>query len=120
MGDFLCPNCGQQLAFENSLCLSCGGALGFALDERALLVIASGDESEHGGAVDSSQYRLCANLHVAKGNWLIKVNPGTGAAVELWPVVHADPRPPQRHRHCSVGRVRRRREGQAAAGGRAA
>ena len=36
MGDFLCPNCGQQLAFENSLRLSCGGALGFVLDERAL------------------------------------------------------------------------------------
>jgi len=83
MGDFLCPNRGQQLAFENSVCLSCGGALGFALDERALLVIASGDESVHGGAVDSSQYQLCANLHVAECNWLVKVNPGTGAAVEL-------------------------------------
>jgi hypothetical protein len=83
MRDFLCPNCGQQLAFENSVCLSCGGALGFALDERALLVIASGDESEHVGAVDSSQYQLCANLHVAECNWLVKVIPGTGVAAEL-------------------------------------
>jgi len=34
MRDFTCPNCGQHLAFENSMCLSCGGALGFSLDER--------------------------------------------------------------------------------------
>ena len=26
MRDFLCPNCGQHLAFENSVCLSCGSA----------------------------------------------------------------------------------------------
>ena len=43
MRDFNCPNCGQRLAFENSLCLSCGSRLGFSLDDMALLVIASGD-----------------------------------------------------------------------------
>ena len=26
MRDFICPNCGQHLAFENSVCLSCGSA----------------------------------------------------------------------------------------------
>jgi hypothetical protein len=83
MRDFICPNCGQHLAFENSVCLSCGGALGFSLDDMALLVIASGDESEHGGAVDSSQYQLCANRLVAECNWLVKVNPGMGAVAEL-------------------------------------
>ena len=48
-----CPNCGQRLAFENSLCLSCGSSLGFSLEDMALLVIAPGEESEHAGAVDS-------------------------------------------------------------------
>ncbi len=43
MRDFHCPNCGQRLAFENSACLSCGSALGFSLDQMALLVIAKGD-----------------------------------------------------------------------------
>jgi zinc-ribbon domain len=33
--------CGQHLAFKNSLCLSCGSALGFSLDEGVLLVIAA-------------------------------------------------------------------------------
>src|SRR6478672_9816246 len=67
MRDFLCPNGGQHLAFENSVCLSCGSALGFSLDERALLVINSG------------QYHLCANLHVAECNWLVKVKSGVSA-----------------------------------------
>jgi hypothetical protein len=41
----------------------------------ALLVIASGADSEHGGAVDSSQFRLCANLHLAECNWLVEKGP---------------------------------------------
>ena len=75
MRDFICPNCGQRLAFENSLCLSCGSRLGFSLDDMALLVIASGADSEHGGAVDSSKYQLCANLHLAECNWLVEKGP---------------------------------------------
>jgi hypothetical protein len=82
MRDFLCPNCGQHLAFENSVCLSCGSALGFSLDDMALLVISPGEDSEHGGAVDSSQYQLCANRHVAECNWLVQVKPGMGAVAE--------------------------------------
>jgi hypothetical protein len=73
--DFICPNCGQHLAFENSICLACGSRLGFSLDDMAFLVIASGAESEHGGAVDASEYQLCANLHAAECNWLVRVAP---------------------------------------------
>jgi hypothetical protein len=75
MRDFICPNCGQHLAFENSVCLNCGSALGFSLQDRALLVIASGDESDHGGAVDADEYQLCANLHLAECNWLVEKGP---------------------------------------------
>jgi hypothetical protein len=73
--DFTCPNCGQRLTFENSICLNCRSKLGFSIDDRALLVIVPGPESEHAGAVDESQYRLCANLHVAECNWLVKKGP---------------------------------------------
>jgi hypothetical protein len=75
MRDFICPNCGQRLAFENSVCLSCKSKLGFSLAERAFLVITEGSDSEHGGAVDASEYQLCANLHLAKCNWLVEVEP---------------------------------------------
>jgi hypothetical protein len=77
MRDFHCPNCGQRLTFENSACLSCGSALGFSLDQMALLVIANGDDSEHAGAVHADDYQLCANLHLAECNWLVpKHHPG--------------------------------------------
>jgi hypothetical protein len=79
MRDFHCPNCGQRLAFENSKCLKCSSALGFSLDDGALLVIARGEDSAHGGAVDASEYRLCANLYSAKCNWLVKASAGRGA-----------------------------------------
>ena len=49
MRDFHCPNCGQRLAFENSTCLNCGSALGFSLEQMALLVISKGDANEHAG-----------------------------------------------------------------------
>ncbi|GAB5900881.1 zinc-binding metallopeptidase family protein [Mycolicibacterium mageritense] len=73
MRDFNCPTCGQRLAFENSLCLSCGSALGFSLDDMALLVITEADESGHAGAVDEDKYQLCANMHVAQCNWLVRI-----------------------------------------------
>ncbi len=83
MRDFLCPNCGQHLTFENSVCLSCGSPVGFSLPGVAMLVIASGPDSEHGGAVDASQYRLCANLHLAECNWLVKLDPASTVQGEL-------------------------------------
>lgn len=75
MRDFTCPNCGQRLAFENSVCLSCRSRLGFSLDDMALLVIAPPEESEHAGAVDEGEYQLCANLHAAECNWLVRRGP---------------------------------------------
>jgi len=75
MRDFTCPNCGQRLSFENSLCLSCKSQLGFSLEDMALLVIAPGEESEHAGAVDAGEYQLCANLYLAKCNWLVEKAP---------------------------------------------
>lgn len=73
MRDFVCPNCGQQLAFENSVCLSCSSPLGFSLDERALVVIGDppGAADHAGGVVDADRFRLCDNLHVAQCNWLV-------------------------------------------------
>lgn len=90
MRDFTCPNCGQRLAFENSVCLNCHSALGFSLADMALLVIAPPEESEHAGAVDESQFQLCANLHLAECNWLVE-----GADRQVVRVVCADPHPTQ-------------------------
>jgi hypothetical protein len=75
MRDFVCPNCAQHLSFENSVCLSCDSPLGFSLDDMALLVIAEGPEAAQPGFVDGSKYELCANLHLAKCNWLVEKEP---------------------------------------------
>jgi hypothetical protein len=75
MRDFTCPSCGQRLAFENSLCLSCGSALGFSLDDMALLVIVSGSDMRRSGAVDAGEFQLCTNLHLAECNWLVEKGP---------------------------------------------
>jgi hypothetical protein len=76
MRDFHCPSCGQRLTFENSACLSCGSALGFSLGQMALLVIATGEQGEHAGAVDADEYELCANLYLAECNWLVAKTSG--------------------------------------------
>lgn len=75
MRDFTCPNCGQHLAFENSVCLSCGSAVGFSLEAMAFLVIAPGGGAGHDGSVDPQLYQLCANSHLAECNWLVRVEP---------------------------------------------
>jgi hypothetical protein len=80
--DFICPNCGQHLAFENSRCLSCGSALGFSVEEGTLLVIAPREDSGHDGAVDADQFHLCANLYVAECNWIVQSD-GSGRNQEL-------------------------------------
>ncbi len=75
MRDFICPKCGQHLAFENSVCLSCNSRLGFSLTDMAFLVIESGDEGSQSGFVDADEYQLCANLYLAECNWLVEKAP---------------------------------------------
>lgn len=70
MRDFTCPVCGQHLAFDNSLCLSCRSPLGYSLDDRTIRVIGK-------DGVDPTQFRLCDNLHLARCNWLVPVGIGT-------------------------------------------
>lgn len=75
MRDFICPSCGQHLAFENSVCLSCGSSVGFSPEDLAFLVISPDKDSAHPGVVAADEYQLCANLHLAQCNWLVKVQP---------------------------------------------
>jgi hypothetical protein len=60
MRDFLCPRCGQRLAFENSRCLNCESPLGFDLASLSLVVI---DDVDGG--------RRCANSSLAVCNWVL-------------------------------------------------
>jgi len=75
MRDFRCPRCGQHLSFENSVCLSCGSALGFSLPDMAFLIISDDGGTATSGTVDAQERQLCANLHLAECNWLVDVAP---------------------------------------------
>ena len=56
MRDLGCPRCGQRLAFENSVFLSCDRHLGFSLEHMAILVLGSAEESRQPGFVDAARY----------------------------------------------------------------
>lgn len=66
MRDFACPHCGQRLAFENSVCLSCGSSIGFDLALRDFAVLGPDRETVVGPA-----RQMCANLNLAGCNWLV-------------------------------------------------
>jgi hypothetical protein len=71
MRDFHCPSCGQRLIFENSLCLACGSRLGFDFSSRQLVTYVPGER------------QICANLHVARCNWLTDNGAELCAACQL-------------------------------------
>ncbi|MFT4043524.1 MAG: putative zinc-binding metallopeptidase [Gordonia sp. (in: high G+C Gram-positive bacteria)] len=78
MRDFHCRNCGQQLSFENTVCLSCGAFLGFHLPSRTMQVL---DENEV-GALDGVTLIRCANNIPAVCNWLIEQGEGLASLCE--------------------------------------
>jgi len=73
MRDFLCPNCGQRLAFENSLCLNCQSNLGFDLLARDFAVV-----GVNGLTTEQPPRVMCANLHLASCNWLVQLGTTSG------------------------------------------
>ncbi|AMY21287.1 MULTISPECIES: zinc-binding metallopeptidase family protein [Nocardiaceae] len=69
---FFCRKCGQQLSFENSICLSCDSRLGFHLPGRSIQVL--GDDLTV--TVDGTVWGRCANIKRARCNWLVDVSSG--------------------------------------------
>ncbi|SDI88267.1 hypothetical protein SAMN05444157_0623 [Frankineae bacterium MT45] len=73
MRDFLCPNCGNRLAFENSVCLNCGNSVGFDLDTRDFAIV-----GPDGLTTAEPARRICLNLNLAVCNWLVPDDSPTG------------------------------------------
>jgi hypothetical protein len=74
MRSFACPVCGQLVFFENSECLRCHSALGFAPDEQDIVAIATAaalDASPPSTPSTPSPYRRCTNEVRAACNWLV-------------------------------------------------
>lgn len=75
MEAFRCSTCGQLVFFDNSVCLQCGSALGYLPAERSLLAFApDGDGSWERVDGAPGRYRNCANLQIARCNWMLDVD----------------------------------------------
>ena len=73
MRDFMCPNCGQRLAFENSLCLNCQHNIGYDPQGRQFVLV---DEN----GLTYAQFapmRMCGNQLLAACNWVVPTGDGT-------------------------------------------
>jgi hypothetical protein len=79
MRAFACPHCGALVFFENSVCLTCGSALGFYRPDATLVMLRPGTDS---GLVylapDGTVWQPCANLTLASCNWLAEANAADG------------------------------------------
>ncbi|MFF0815597.1 putative zinc-binding metallopeptidase [Rhodococcus sp. NPDC003318] len=74
MRDFACPSCGHQLAFENSLCLRCNTRIGFDPESVTLVAIVEDAQRPSDGEVPADAFRLCDNMHLARCNWIVRVD----------------------------------------------
>jgi hypothetical protein len=77
---FRCRVCDNPLHFENSVCVSCGTALGFSRAERAIVPV-----SETGTYVDGTGlvWHVCANLNLCGCTWLAPVEGGQCSSCDL-------------------------------------
>lgn len=80
MKAFTCRTCSSRLFFENSVCVACGTALGYARAEQAIVPV---DES--GTYVDPAGlvWQVCRNLNLSGCTWLAAEPGGQCAACDL-------------------------------------
>src|SRR4051812_25839996 len=72
MRTFACSVCHSLVFFENSACLHCGAALGFAWDRRELLTLRdAGDGRLLPATGDGAARHRCANAALAACNSLV-------------------------------------------------
>ncbi|MEO9324087.1 putative zinc-binding metallopeptidase [Nocardioides sp. C4-1] len=90
MRAFRCRVCDNALHFENSVCVSCGTALGYSRGERAIVPV-----DDHGRYVDATGlvWHVCANLSLSGCTWLAPVEGGQCSACDLTRTRPADDDP---------------------------
>ncbi|MFT3798052.1 putative zinc-binding metallopeptidase [Microbacterium sp.] len=90
MRTYTCRVCASPLYFENSVCVSCGTALGYARAERELVPVdAGGTYTDPGGLV----WHVCRNLNLSGCAWLAPLAGGQCAACDLTRIRPADDDP---------------------------
>lgn len=74
MRSFSCRVCGNQLYFENTVCVVCGSTLGFSRRERDIVPL-----GEDGAYVDDGRWiwHSCVNRELSGCTWLTEIPGGT-------------------------------------------
>lgn len=80
MKAFACRACGDRLFFENSVCLSCGSALGFSRSERAIVPV---DPQGRYVDADGLVWWVCSNLGLSGCTWLAPIEGGQCFSCQL-------------------------------------
>ncbi len=73
MRAFVCRRCGSALYFENSACVSCGTALGYSREERAIVPV---DDRGRYVGTDGLVWWLCRNRRLSGCTWLSRFEGG--------------------------------------------
>ncbi len=73
MQAFRCRVCDAKLFFENSVCVSCGTALGYAQAERAIVPV---DDAGRYVDPDGLVWHVCRNLNLSGCTWLARLEGG--------------------------------------------
>ena len=77
---YRCRVCDNALYFENSVCVSCGTALAYSREERAIVPLdAEGRYVDAAGLV----WHVCANLDLAGCTWLARLEGGQCSGCDL-------------------------------------
>ncbi|MFC7505513.1 putative zinc-binding metallopeptidase [Nocardioides sp. GCM10030258] len=80
MRSFACRLCRSPLFFENSVCVSCGTALGFSRAERDIVPVDdAGTYVDEAGLV----WHVCRNLNLSGCTWLAPLEGGQCSACDL-------------------------------------
>lgn len=80
MKAFSCGVCQSPLFFENSVCVSCGSALGFSREQRDIVPVDSdGRFVDDAGLV----WHVCSNLNLSGCTWLAPIEGGQCSACDL-------------------------------------
>ncbi|CAN5208701.1 MAG: zinc-binding metallopeptidase family protein [Nocardioides sp.] len=79
MHTFSCRVCGNQLFFENTVCVSCGSGLAYSRNERAIVPVQDGRYVDASGLI----WWVCANLNLSGCSWLATVEGGQCFSCDL-------------------------------------
>lgn len=80
MHKFRCTVCGSQLYFENSVCMTCGSALGYSRTDNEIVAV-----DDDGRYVDAQGYVwwVCGNLNLSGCTWLAPIEGGQCSSCDM-------------------------------------